>query len=114
MYYDETWLLHNVELVHLFGGAGGSDCNVPLSRLVVGHGCIYDWNFHFLNITEPTRFMHMLLLYFSCLGYSNDICSLFPTNIYWTLSIYVYMNVILMFHWLDHHFGSLPNLISIF
>jgi len=62
VYYNEPWLLHSTELVYLFGGAGGSDCNVLLLGLVVGHGCMYDWIFHFLNIKEPTRFMHMLLL----------------------------------------------------
>ena len=58
---------------NIFGGAGGSDCNVPLLGLVVGHGCIVCLELSLLNITEPTRFMHMLLLYFSHLGYFNDI-----------------------------------------
>ena len=59
-----------------------SDCNVPLLELVVGHGCMYDWNFHFINITKPTHFMHMLLFYFSCLGYFNDICSCLLTHVF--------------------------------
>ena len=81
MYCNEPWLLHSAKLVYLYGGACNNDCNVLLSGLVVGHGFMYDWNFHFPNITKPTCFMHMLLLYFSCLGYSNDICSFFLTHV---------------------------------
>ena len=90
MYCDEPLLLHSVELVYLFGGAGDSGCNVPLSGLVVGHICMFDWTFQFVNITKPTQFMHMLLLYFSYLGYSNDICSCFLCMYVWT---FLYMFV---------------------
>ena len=33
-YCNKPWLLHSAELVHLFGGASGSDCNVLLLGLV--------------------------------------------------------------------------------
>ncbi len=114
MYCNDPWLLHSGEIVYLFGAVGDNDCNISLLGLVVGHGCMDDWIFHFLNIIDPTYFMQMLLLYFSFLGYSNDICSWCPTHICWNLSIYVFMNVILMFRCLNHHFGSLANLIPIF
>jgi len=42
VYCNEPWILHSAELIYLFGGAGDSDCNVPLSGPVVGHGCMYD------------------------------------------------------------------------
>jgi len=74
VYCNEPWLLHSAKLVYFFGGANDSDYNVPLSGLVVGHSCMYDWSFHFFNIIEYAHFMHMLLLYFRYLGYSNDIC----------------------------------------
>jgi len=71
---NEPQLLQSAELVHLFGGVGSGDSNTPLSGLVVGHGCIVWLELSFLNIIELTHFMHMLLLYLSYLGYSNDIC----------------------------------------
>jgi len=33
-YCDKPWLLHSAERVHLFGGVGGVDYNVPLMGLV--------------------------------------------------------------------------------
>lgn len=114
MYCNELWLLQSAgaELVYLFGGVGSSDCNVLLSRLAVGHGCMYDWNFHFLNIIEPTCFMHVLLLYFNSLGYSNDICICLLTHVCMDISIYLCMNLIEMCCWFNDHFGSLVHLPS--
>jgi len=112
VYCNEPWLLQSALLVYLFGGESGNDCNILLSGLVVGHGCTYDWNFHFLNITKPTHLMHMLLLYFSCLGYANDICIFFLTHVSVDFSIYVCMNLIEMCCWFNHHFGLLVHLPS--
>lgn len=44
-YCDEPWLLHNVERVHFFGGAGGVDCNVPLLGLAAVNGVCMDGSF---------------------------------------------------------------------
>ena len=87
---NDPWLLHNVNLVYVFGGVRGSDYNILLLGLVVGHSCMYDWSFHFINIIEPTHFLHMFLMYFSYLGYSNDIC-IFCLRTYVWIFLYMFL-----------------------
>jgi len=70
----EPWLLHYVELLYLFGGAGISDFNVPLSELVVGHGFIVWLELSLHNIIEPTHFMNMSYSISAILFTLNDIC----------------------------------------
>ena len=68
--YNYPFMRLITNLVHLFGGAGGCGCNIPLLELVVGHGCIV-WLEITLNIIEPTHFMHMLYCILCYLVYSK-------------------------------------------
>ncbi|MDW3502979.1 hypothetical protein NQ272_27890, partial [Escherichia coli] len=45
-YCDQPWLLHSAERVHLFVGAGGVDCNIPLLGLVAVNGVCMDETFN--------------------------------------------------------------------
>lgn len=67
----EPWLLHYSELVYLFGGVDSCDCNIPLSELVVGHGCIVWVEITLLNIIEPTTFHSYVVLYSNYIVYSK-------------------------------------------
>lgn len=61
---------------------------------------------------EIQGIMHMLLLYFSYLGYSNDICSCLITHVCIdSFCICVYESYWDVF-WFNHHFGLLVHLTS--
>jgi len=49
-YCEDTWLLHNVERVYFFGGAGVLDCNVPLLGLLVVNDVCMDGTFTYNNM----------------------------------------------------------------